>query len=264
MRRYFFNQPFSQYRQYGQRNRSGVRAEGAFTLIEVMIVIVVIVMLLAISFGVGNAVMETMKTSSTRQLMRTAGTILTDYEDRAETKIYHNSYSPGPIVFDWTIDKSFNVSSPSGSGTLNIEGDADPELAMKIRSIERFVWVTYKIPAIRKGVYGGIDEQFFMDNKDENLGQVVEANGVDNFLELRDAWGNKLIYAAYVYRNEGAILGIDPDGTNRPFDDFLPEHTEPFFASAGPDGEWGNSNELTGTPEEIRQSKDNIYSYQED
>lgn len=82
-----------------------------------------------------------------------------------------------------------------------------------------------------------------------NLGKdVVVRNGSGTITSIVDVWGNPLRYAQFNSNGEIAEL---------------PNYNRPFFASAGPDGQFGQFGQ-SATPEEERQTEDNLYSYELD
>ena len=76
-------------------------------------------------------------------------------------------------------------------------------------------------------------------------GSLTSPNGI----VLNDPFGNPIRYAAGVSKPA-------PD-TVFPEDNYLPAHPSPFFASAGPDGLWGEVTD--GVPDE--DAEDNLYSF---
>ncbi len=82
--------------------------------------------------------------------------------------------------------------------------------------------------------------------------------------QLHDAWDTPLRYAAKVSHDTSGGAFRD--------DDYLPAHPNPFFASAGPDGEWGDAQMLRrmldgdgslsdDDLEDAKEAQDNIYSF---
>lgn len=76
---------------------------------------------------------------------------------------------------------------------------------------------------------------------------------VDGLLTPYDGWDTPILYAAYVRYDE-------PGGDKATEDDFLPKYARPFFISAGPDREYGDSSP-SATYEDKVKASDNIYSY---
>lgn len=84
----------------------------------------------------------------------------------------------------------------------------------------------------------------FDDNGSVTAAEVSQA-------QVLDMWDNKIRYAP------GNRPGESGDLTD---DDYLPAHPTPFFASAGPDGEFGDVR--SSASDDARQkSEDNIYSF---
>ncbi len=251
--------------RYSSYNIVGGTLRRGFTLIEILVAVAVIAILMSIFFAVGKGVRDTANTTNTQQLMRTSVAILEESQIQTSGLAINHV---GNVPFDWWIDKAHNSWGSTGRDVMTelIGGGAndDPDIdndheRFQDRSIERFVWATYRIQTVRQGLYAGIDEEYLRDKEDIGVDGAnntldLDGDGValeNGFLELRDSWGTKLIYAAFV------DWGDSEDG-----DDFLPESNKVFFASAGPDGKWGD---VQGDPEGVgltkqqyEESEDNI------
>ena len=81
--------------------------------------------------------------------------------------------------------------------------------------------------------------------------RILKSRGKDAFDEERlfDSWGRVVDYVAYVDHRDGYRS-----------DDHLPERNNPYFASAGSDGKWGNE-EYLSSDEQTEAKMDNIYSF---
>ena len=72
---------------------------------------------------------------------------------------------------------------------------------------------------------------------------------------LIDSWGNEIEYVGPDGTNDNGAITGDITTTNQ-----QPKHNIPYFASAGPDGEWGEF--TNGNPyEPDDEAKDNIFSF---
>jgi type II secretory pathway pseudopilin PulG len=149
-------------------------------------------------------------------------------------------------------------------------------------SIERFLWVAMQTPASAQ-LIRPLSDRFLRDRDG------------DGYLEVRDAWGHKLRYAAYhSYEtwvdgsNGGSLDGVPEQIEMRPlfetdpnwyqgwpgdvyWVDSLPQrgsetNRKPLFLSAGSDGRFGRYGyqQYTGadraTAEQVAQSRDNLTS----
>ncbi len=216
-------------------------ARRGFTLIEVMVVVSIIVILVGITIGVREAVQNLGQSKLTGVAMSNASAIAVEYSvlaggDPKSGVVNHLAGIDEPI--DWTRNKTYNNSALSGSGDLG----GTTVQAFRANAVERFVWATIQVATIRQEMYASLPDRLLTDTDNAN-------DDPDGFLELRDGWRNKMIYAAFV----------DHDDSHGE-DDFLPEHPAPFFASAGPDGEWGDVTADTDS-QAFEQSQDNTYSY---
>lgn len=236
------------------RRRPDRRKNAGFTLIEVMVVIAIILVLLGASVTLGPSLLEGQRRSATRMTLLNARAIVAEYEVQTSTVPNHLAERTTPI--DWTRNKTPNTGDNIGdenSGSDALDGTNEEDL--KDHSIERFVWATLQVPAIKE-MYTEFDSSTLTDeDEDSNTGK--------GFLELRDAWGNKLAYAKSVTHDDSAG---DPSDA----DDFLPEREgEPFFASPGPDGQWGDVRELekrqagqSHDAQDAEWASDNLYSFE--
>ena len=114
---------------------------------------------------------------------------------------------------------------PQGSGGTDVPDN------IKYVSIDRFVFATVGSQKLKK-LYGNFKPEVILD---KDTGNATTAGAGVGFMEIRDPWGTKLVYAAYV-RSDGAVSAT-PGGPWA--DDFLPRREEMFFASAGRDKKWG-------------------------
>ena len=200
-----------------------------FTLVEILVVIAIIALLIGIGLGIVASVRGNAKEQATRMTLASADAINTEYYSLTGTVINHMGESP----INWSTDRTEN-SPYTTTDQGSLDGDDGDEATVKDLSIERFVWATYRIRNIRENMYR-FDEQYFNDSSG------------NKFLELRDGWDTKLIY----------VGGVSHDDDEKG-DDFLPVRDKPYFASAGPDGKWGNV-EDNGVAD--ADAQDNVYSF---
>lgn len=89
-----------------------------------------------------------------------------------------------------------------------------------------------------------------MASLDENILVNIEEDSSDPpEWRLRDAWGNDIFYRLAGETTQGL------SGSQQ-----LPNKTFPYFASPGPDGQWGDVTAATNTPA-YDKSIDNLYSF---
>lgn len=255
-------------------------AQRGFTLVEVMVVVLIIVILMGLALGVGSAVRNMGKKQLTRAALDNAVAVADDFRVRTGRNVPHfvvdedEAQRYGVMRIDWDEERSCNApgfegddgeiddyaddiperdggSEPPPYTVDDNEEPADKKFIMD-RSIERFIWATSQVPAIRQQLNSSLPDGLLVDEDEP------EPNG---FLELRDAWGTKIIYVAFVNYEDD----IESD-------DFLPARQNAYFASAGPDGLWGDYRELRRQIDDpslndleqdaVDAAADNLYSFE--
>ena len=230
-----------------------------FTLIELIIVIGIIGLLVSLAFSAGSNVQEIAKEQSTKKSLLSL--LMANDQFKAETGkvVNHSGVDDNPhrthlsMRINWDVsNRFFNVP--------RVIGDAAPITSNTVtdyrnNSIEQFLSVIYASATARKAL-GKTDEEHLCD-KNKN-----------GYYEMRDGWGKKIVYATFAVHDAQATY--DSEVPNRilipnlyKHDDFLPSYAKPFFASAGPDGEWGDAH-ADETSSDYKQAQDNIYSYELD
>ena len=189
-----------------------------FSLIEIMVVVAILALLLAIGVAVKGAVTRTAKRAATTSRITTLQAAEEEYKAKTSTVVNHLASVDYP--FDWGDPVAKNVGGASGEASLGGNEIDD----VKEQSIQRFIWVVYQVP----------DAASVLSRERDALTDRDSPPDGDGFLEVRDAWDSKIVYAAFVDHEDAAEE-----------DDFLPERgklgvPKPFFASAGPDGLWGH------------------------
>lgn len=216
--------PYSREAPYPRRRR-----RHAFSLIEILIVIAIISVLAAIVIGAASAMKENAREQRTKASLQALAGIASEY--RASTRFHVNHLKSDANAAqgdeDWSLSKPFNAPDASGSGEVD-------------DSIERFV-----LKALQLESSGTMVRALQGD-------ALIDSDG-DGFLEVVDGWGNKIEYAKYVDHE-------DADDS----DNFLPQrgtryNPQPYFASAGGDGEFGDAESTPSPDGTVRQ--DNLYSY---
>ena len=194
---------------------------------------------LGLGLMIGPEVIRSGNKQVTHALLNNCQAILAEYQTRVGSPV--NNY--GTIPVDWGIPKSKNAKDSSGTvpaGTVNLAINNATEFQAK--SIEQFVYATYKIAAIRTSLYASAA----MKNGNTSLLGDLDGNGM---LDLKDAWDHKIIYVA---SNPGGADGFTAD-------DAFPIRSTPYFLSMGPDGKPGNVTQSSSTDDD-----DNLYSYDAD
>ena len=206
-----------------------------FTLTELMVVISIIVILMAAVALTSLKMFSYGAEQHTRIILAAAKSIADEYEIHTGGPINHHSGPTSP--FDWgstAPDRSRNddndptkvCNDPKLQGHKDVIGASSGIKKFQHASSERFVWAAYQLPATRAMLL--------------TLGEEVLTDENRNcFLELRDGWGKKIVYVAY---QDDSPADISTETIN--VDNFLPEYPRPFFASAGPDGEWDTDDDL--------------------
>ena len=220
----------------------------AFTMIELMVVVAVILILLTIGGFVATTSAGAGEEMATRSILSRGKAIADEYEVRAEQVVPH-------LASFWSGNRDYNTPGTAGSGPLGLSGEAN----FQVQSIERFIWATLQINSIREQYYAAMSETELIDS---------DGNG---FLELRDGWDNKIVYAQAVVHDDDGDGNINDSEGAADEDDFLPAHNVPLFASAGPDGKFGshkqlfrqlNGDSLNATErQEAEDAADNVYSF---
>ncbi len=198
-------------------------AHRGFSLIEIMVVIAIIALLAGITIGVGRKMKQSAQVSNTKLILNICKSAADSYAAKFKPVLHFNGklepYIVSQYIYedDWSKDK-FTKNAPGASGT----GEIDDH-------IERFVYKVLKFETSSKIL------------KTLQKGQLADLDG-DGFLEVRDAFGNMIDYAAYVSYQD-----------NYTGDDSLPIHKNSFFASSGRDSQWSTA-----------EGTDDQYSYDQD
>ena len=130
-----------------------------------------------------------------------------------------------------------NKPGSTGNATIGI-GATDTG-----QSAERFVWAALQVESSAK-IIRSVEKDALQDT-----------GNTAGMLDLLDGWGNPIRYAAFVSQTDTVT-----------WDDNLPlrgteSRPDPFFASAGPDGKWGDASQGTNNAVPNADAADNIYSF---
>jgi prepilin-type N-terminal cleavage/methylation domain-containing protein len=224
-----------------------------FTLIEIMVVVVILLLLLSIGVSLGPSVLGVGDEALTKTMLNQLAAVSEEYQARVGSTVNIN------LSNDYIYTKN---SGTAGTGKLTITNYT----AYITRSGERFIALTYKRGS-KDGVgrmYASIAGEGLKDTATavmepdgtvaSSIKKYDQSGGVNSeglgFLEPVDGWGTRLVY----YQPNHAYSG------------FLPKRSAPYWASAGPDGRFGNANPTVAVgsvseKEAYNDSRDNIYSY---
>jgi len=228
-----------------------------FSLIEILVAIGIVTLLVAIAIPVFSLAYETARSSQATAALNALESAEVEFESAVGQRIWHLDGSPEDyhnsalsryfVDLDWdtaSVPETYRNSTGSGNpGTANA---ANPQ-----GFIERFIALADQQDTTRT-LWRSVDDNLIRDTDN------------DGFAEAVDPWDTPIVYAAFVSHNDDYaaddFLPQRGDLTRDPNDSssYIPESPAPFFASAGPDGEFGDSN---GSAAEQAAAEDNLYSF---
>lgn len=255
-------------------------ARPGMTLIEILVVVGIIAVLIAIGFGLRNAVSTQAREDRTRIVFRIAQNALVDYQSTTGYTPGHNDpdhtvpldYQDQTVEgnlrrYDWSDRLNYNVESyaqdntPS-AGELDISSGNNYDTFAE-KSGARFVWIVERVPSIANMFRSLDDKSIYTPVKmstatsDSNLPGSEVSEG---YFGLLDGWGEPIVYVAYQQRGDDCA-----------YDDFLRERPTGYFASAGGNRHWGeeqyaedlrDGDSLSGNNlTEGERAMDNLYSF---
>lgn len=223
-------------RRPGLRWTSPRRPATGFSLVEMLVIIAIITLLMSLIIVGGSKMKDNARSNHTRLILHSAMGIATDFEVTTNgSKVNHIN----DAQTDWTTNRACNVPGYAGANPAPIKGSdsVGSDNDIKKYSSERFVWSAWQYETLQAQVMT-LGKNTLTDR--DSSGDATDlANG---FFEIRDDWGNKIIYC------------VSSTGG------FLADHLTPFFVSAGPDGDFGDVRAADGTAPK-KATLDNIYSY---
>jgi len=197
----------------------------AFTLMEMLIVIVILATLMSIGLVAAANFRRDARVKQIRAVLDACKSAALEYRVATGLVVNHSAYNAATGAttnvkpFEWETMANDNTMKVKKLGKAEEDTDAPDNSAKATHVyIERFVWAAMQIPSARKL----LESRKMLDDTDR-----------DGFQEIVDPLGNALAYAAFVSH--------DDTRDRIPKDNYLPERTEPFFASAGMDGKWGQA-----------------------
>ncbi|MEM1099673.1 MAG: type II secretion system protein [Planctomycetota bacterium] len=234
-------------------NIQSPRRASGFSLIEILVVVSLIAILVGISFPVAIKMLAQSESAQTRSMLLGLAAAADDYNVTTGNVVDHTANTD---AFGNNI--TLNVGQPSP----NTGGNTDATLGYFVFTAGQsstsadLIAIAAKNDLTLNGTaMPNIADQ--IQNGSLNLGTIDE-------VELMDVWDNPIRYAGGVVHDTGTGSFTD--------DDYLPAHPTAFFASAGPDGEWGRVVFGTNEPDAsvdndgdgVADAADNIYSFQVD
>ena len=241
-----------------------MKMRSGMTMLELLIVVSIIAMLAALLFAGLTVSYKAVAAARTKSILANCQGVLDEIIAANESlgveapnHFYHEDVYviSNPLAsgeFNWE-DKKLRFTNPdTDPGGAEIWYNADD--SETIASIERFVWVAMQNKTSREMLLklGRRDSAADTKGNLTDVGPKLDDPKPNGFLEIIDGWGmDYIIYVKSVSEVNDSTEQYDVYG-------FLPDHPQPYFASRGPDGFWGDVN---GDTQEKIDSQDNIYSF---
>ncbi|MEM1098187.1 MAG: type II secretion system protein [Planctomycetota bacterium] len=228
---------------------------GAFTLIELLVTISIIAILVGILSPVALRMLGEAEVGRTRAILNALSAALDEYQ-LASGEVPDHTRTTG-------ADRIENLE-------VSDDDDEDTTIGLFLSRVAQMGGTSESM--MRAGVgrsglsWDRDDDGHGPNDKDPvPFADAVRDNETEDYLDvslwtLPDPWGSKLRYARRVSHED--------DFTD---DDYLPAHPTPFFASAGPDGEWGDAKLLSelqagdtlseDDQQLAEEAEDNVYSF---
>ncbi len=229
--------------QYGRRN-------SAFSLVELVMMMAAIVVLVGIVVGSTRWIMESARESKTKAVLRVLAAISTEFE----AEIGHPV--PMPVEDDMQQDLKANKRRPRQGDISKLGLDTYWRYVCKHgKTIGHFLNKVQQVQSASQ-LIGNLDDGVLLEipatvDGDDFTCTVKNDSGSTVSIKrvVVDAWETPIRY--------------------RPLNDFslsndskmLPERSTPFFASAGPDRQWGNYTETDKSLDAFKWTQDNVFSF---
>ena len=200
-----------------QPTQSAPPTQRGFSLIEILVVIAIIALLAGISIGVGRRMKQSAQVSNTKIILNVCKSASDAYTTKFKPVLHFNGSLEKQIISQYIYEDNWNKNKCAKNAD---EFRNKPvEYGAIDDHIERFVYKAMKYETSRKIL------------KTLQKGQLADLDG-DGFLEVRDAFGNMIDYAAFVSHQD-----------NYTGDDSLPIHRNSYFASSGRDSQWSTNDD---------------------
>lgn len=220
-----------------------------FSLIEILVTISIIVLLVGVTFPVALKMLASAETSTARGMLSGLAAAADDYNISTQATVDHKS----------TVDAFGNVI------TLDV-GQPEPNTGTgPDATLGYFIFSAGQNPSTAQAIALATKKDLQLNNRPlTNINDDI-ANGnltLANFetVVLLDPWDTQIRYAYKVSHSDSFTD-----------DDYLPAHPSAYFASAGPDGLFGevdDNNQPDATVDNnndgVADAADNIYSFQTD
>ncbi len=227
--------------------RTHAASEGrGFTLIELLIVILIISVLIALGLAVGSRVIGGGKAGQTRDLLKTLDNALNSYVQATDRSV------PASI-----IDPRQDEGAPTGTIIYFPLADAvDDSTGERINSVGLFIVEARRVAGVAN-LLDGLDARNFQEFAYTASPDPMPGDNEPLLPTVLDAWGNPIRFvhpAFHGVRRSGEavddILGPAPSPATAYFpsdirrdpamgdaDGGLTTNSQPYFYSAGPDGD---------------------------
>jgi prepilin-type N-terminal cleavage/methylation domain-containing protein len=277
------NAPHSQLatrKQPATSNQHPATRHSGFTIIELLVVIGIILILIGLFFAGAKVVTSQARERDTKNMLETCKTMFENYRQATKLARYPVGISFGPSGTVSTTTNWYTAQEPAiGSATSDALGLSNngPMPASPSQILTDTVLIYSAIESLPQN-------QTIIANLPANKKINIQlAAGTTVSLPL-DGWGNPILFVP------GGGLGVNPtslvwlDGANAgivtstglitpssspynlgsyPPAVGTPSSNQPFFVSAGPDGDLSNAHGWTSpNPVTSSMTDDNIYSFQ--
>ncbi|QDU33929.1 hypothetical protein KS4_19890 [Poriferisphaera corsica] len=262
------------------RNINNIKRNAGFSLMELLVVVGIVGVIMGIAFTGYIGMLNQASSSQMKNTMGALNAVAAKYELKTKKPIdTFAGMGRRASWWDRTADASVKIRKNvvklpehpknhedflrgnltpeekienASQNTEYFDNNAKCELANLLS--ERFVWQVLRMPET-KDMVNNAAKHFLVDiDVDEETG--------DGFLEIRDPWNQCVLYVFEPHQRNTEGINLY----------WLPNRSNPYFASAGPDGYWGidpNSpafESLSGDEKLLARklSSDNIYSFELD